>query len=323
MKQAIVLTLLVLSLYACAQPLNEPDDLSPSDPLPEHQAPVEEDVEPEPDLEPTPTGGGIGRIVYYVSSEGTSPSCDIHVVDVSTKAVQFLTAAPPREQFRYPRWSPDGTEIVMLHGECCQGLAVSFMDLDNRTYTDMFAIIDYVWPASYAPNGDRVVFSARSGGEINLFIIDRQTGEWTQVTQDPPGDIAPDWHPSQDKIVFAKNTSGFTNIAVINTDGSSFRLLTNENATSTNPRWSPDGTQIVFESDLSGNDELYIINADGSGMRNITNDLADDKDPAWSPDGMHIAFVSFREPFGIYILALESGEVDFLVASGRAPDWAP
>ncbi len=324
MKRVVILCLLILSLVACTQAPDAPEDPSPFDPLPQEEAPLEDkEAEPEPVPEPTPTGGGSGRIAYYVSSEEANPSCDIRVVDVMTGNVEYLTAAQPREQYRFPRWSPSAGEMAMLHGLCCEGYSVSFLQLDDLSYTDMFPIIDYIWPASYAPDGGRVVFSVRSGGEINLFIMDRQTGEWTQVTQDAPGDIAPDWHPFEDKIVFAKNTSGFTNIAVINADGSDYRLLTNHSATSTNPRWSPDGSRIVFESDLNGNDELYIINADGSGMRNITSNPVDDKDPAWSPDGTHIAFASFREPFGIYILNVASGEVTFLAESGRAPDWAP
>jgi len=324
MKREVILFLLILSSVACTQAPTMPEDPSPFDPLPQDEVPVgDEEADPELVPEPTPTGGGSGRIAYYVSSEGTNPSCDIRVVDVETGNIEFLTAAQPQEQYRYPRWSPSGKEIAMLHGLCCEGYSVSFLQLDDLSYSDVFPIIDYIWPASYAPDGGRVVFSVRSGGEINLFIMDRQTGEWTQVTQDAPGDISPDWHPFEDKIVFAKNTSGFTNIAVINVDGSGYRLLTNHNATSTNPRWSPDGSRIVFESDLNGNDELYIINADGSGMRNITSNPVNDKDPAWSPDGTHIAFTSFREPFGIYILDLESGEVTFMAEDGRAPDWAP
>jgi len=325
MKRTVLLFLSLLFLCACMQEPPAPADSPALGALleGEESVDVDESSVPEPITTATPTGGGSGRIAYHVNDNKPYATVDMRIVDVATGAVQFMTSPQTGEQFSFPCWNPDGSEIVMLHGICCEGVAASFFNLQDQTNSDMFAIIQYVWPASYAPDSERVVFSARSGGEINLFILDRETGEWTQVTRDAPGDISPDWHPSEEKIVFAKNTSGFTNIAVINVDGSGFRLLTNENATSTNPRWSPDGSRIVFESDMRGNDELFIIDADGSGMTNITNNPVDDKDPVWSPDGTHIAFASFRDPFGIYMLDLESGEVEFVAEDGRAPDWAP
>ncbi|NDJ76615.1 MAG: hypothetical protein GYB65_10185 [Chloroflexi bacterium] len=97
------------------------------------------------------------------------------------------------------------------------------------------------------------------------------------------------------------------------------------------PAWSPDGTQFAFQyvnSDSGDFDGLWLADADGSNLRQVPNTQPQDRAPSWSPDGVSLVFESIRDgASGLYIVAVESGEVTPLVTSDMVtfsrPVWSP
>jgi Tol biopolymer transport system component len=158
-------------------------------------------------------------------------------------------------------------------------------------------------------DGKKVAFN---GGDENnqltweIYILDLDTGEETQLTTNNVIDAHPDWSPDNNNIVFGSfrdtqgNPSGTANIYVMNNNGTGLTQLTNSSWEDNDPEWSPDGTRIVFKStrntQLSGLEEIYIMNSDGSAPKRLTTTSGwqSDHDPSWSPNSDKILFTRFE-----------------------------
>jgi TolB protein len=68
-----------------------------------------------------------------------------------------------------------------------------------------------------------------------------ETGERTNLTNDPDLDIEPDWSPAGDWIAFGSLRPGapFFDLYVMRPDGTDVRQVTTDPAKEANPVWGP------------------------------------------------------------------------------------
>lgn len=188
---------------------------------------------------------------------------------------------------------------------------------------------------SWSPDGKRILFESMDTHEI--YVVDADGSNLTQLTDDPAYDFSPVWSPDGRQISFNSNRSGNFQIYLMEADGSNVICVTNDSFNSFFPTWSPDGSRIAFESDRDGNPEIYSMDIDGSHVTRLTNDPASDSLPMYSPDGKFILFRSFRnEPDfpgcaqggnydcngDIYIIEVDNMEETHLTTD-QGDDWSP
>ena len=154
----------------------------------------------------------------------------------------------------------------------------------------------------------------------------------------------PSFSPSGDQVVFVwdgDNQDNFDIYVKLVGEGTSVRL-TDDPAEDGSPAWSPDGRQIAFlrfGSQSEGAADVMLVPPIGGPERTLARiDSLIDRQRwrslglAWSPDGKQLALVgrdSPREPYGIFLLSVETGEKRRLtqprVSTGRdlLPDFSP
>jgi Tol biopolymer transport system component len=147
----------------------------------------------------------------------------------------------------------------------------------------------------WSPDGTKIAFESCRGGNGDIYVMNADGSNQTNLTNNPTWDASPSWSPDGTKIAFSSGRDGNSEIYVMNRDGSQQTNLTNNPTSDGGPAWSPDGTKIAFESNRNGNSEIYMMNADGSNPINLTNNSAIDGSPSWSPDGTKIAYSSDRD----------------------------
>lgn len=187
-------------------------------------------------------------------------------------------------------------------------------------------------PAAYSGANGKIVFhSTRDGGDGDIFHMNADGTNQTQLTADSANDLAPTWSRDGSKILFTSNRDGDYEIFVMNADGSGQTQLTFNTASDGSPHFSPDRSdraKIAFASDRDGNSEIYVMNADGSDQTRLTNNTGGDGEPFWSPDGTKLVFYGERGgDLEVFVInANGTGETQLTVndaINDVQPDWSP
>lgn len=135
-------------------------------------------------------------------------------------------------------WSPDGSviafpgarTIVLAHVD---GSGIEHLAVQNQSG----GLSDPTW----SPDGSKIAFSRRIGASPNwndeIFVIDRDGSNQTNLTNDPAPDGEPAWSPDGSKILFTRYVDGNEEIYIMNADGTQQARLTNAPGTDREPFW--------------------------------------------------------------------------------------
>jgi Tol biopolymer transport system component len=148
----------------------------------------------------------------------------------------------------------------------------------------------------WSPDGKRLLFTADATGATDLFVIDADGKNATNLTNNPGWDSDGAWSPDGKKIAFTSNRTGGFRLFVMNHDGTETTdLLKQDLVYSVYPCWSPDGEQLAFGGRGSdGTIQLCVVNRDGQGLQQLSEGGQLNSHAAWSPDGQYIAYARFN-----------------------------
>ncbi|MCJ7472022.1 MAG: PKD domain-containing protein [Actinobacteria bacterium] len=180
---------------------------------------------------------------------------------------------------------------------------------------------------------DKIAFSSiRDGDDEEIYIMNPDGSDVTQLTDNDHLDFAPCWSPDSSRIAFSSNRDGDVEIYIMDSDGSNQVQLTDNDSDDVNPSFSPDGSSIAFCSggtadwgDFEGfaGFEIYTMNTDGSDVTQLTDNDHVDFAPCWSPDSSRLAFCSDRDgDFEIYTMNPDGSGVTQLTDNDYS-DWYP
>ena len=185
-------------------------------------------------------------------------------------------------------WSPNGERIAFESSRDGEW-AIYVMNADGsnltrvaKTYKPMEINLanlyfDFNVDIAWLPDSTRIAFTSRQDGMEDIFVVNFDGTNLTQLTDSGRSDYSPAWSPDGTEIAFVSNRRGtFDQIWVINADGKNQIQLTNSEGDNYAPVWSPDGTKIAFVSTRDGNQEIYVMNIDGSGQTRLTSNEARD-----------------------------------------------
>jgi len=143
------------------------------------------------------------------------------------------------------------------------------------------------WDPSWSPDGSHILFAGNVEGRVQLFIMDRDGNNISQVTDLAGLRGRNDWS-SQGNLLstYIGEVSQYNrNIYTFGTSGEGLRMITN-GGDNVAPSFSPDGKWIAFMSyrDHFWNQfgcEIYVMRVDGSDVRRLTSNDTCDWQPRW------------------------------------------
>ena len=277
--------------------------------------------------------GPNGRIAFTRASPSFDDSKTFTVDPDGTDVVRLLPGS------ELPRWSPDGTEVVVLS---CQDppdctTALTIVDPDTGEVVRWFESPDsdvFVACIAWAPDGSHLA----CGGFVDadpalngLYAIDAANGQnLTRLTSNPGGEDLPgDYSPKGGRIVFLRRDPDRPErrseaLFITRVDGSGTpHRITPWGLSQEAGSWSPDGDKILF----AGAGILYTISVDDGKINRIGLGHCCAFDPVWSPNGTKIAFA-------LYSPATSQADIWTARANGRGmhrvtrtrrfehlPDW--
>lgn len=208
---------------------------------------------------------------------------------------------------RSPRWSPDGTAIVLSRrldavGEREVCVTFGIPGVFTRTVCfdappDELAFLGLVtladgsfrdlptWPHSktpvWHPDGEQIIYGSEKGlhktDRAGTLGFDPHLPQINAVTLDT-SDTDPELSPDGRFLVTTYRQHDHWEIHRVDLQTGERKRLTQSGllerpANNVSPTWSPDGKQILFVSDRGGAWGFYLMNADGSNQRPILQDV--------------------------------------------------
>ncbi|MCI0711324.1 MAG: protein kinase, partial [Chloroflexi bacterium] len=276
-------------------------------------------------------GGANGsQIAFSARIEGPLA---VYVSDVNGNDPQRLLDNEDLQQ-QGPAWSPDGSQIAFygFQGDAAAPGDIYVMNADGSNLRNLTNSAEYNDRyVSWSPNGDKVVFHSNRPGQdgsrdYEIYTVDVNNGELTQLTFNNLPDYGPDWSPDGDLIAFFSYIGNEAVIYTMTPEGEERTQISPDDLPggASYPAWSPDGSQITFHVQMQPRVfQVYIMDADGSNVRSLMELYVNDQFPDWSADGQSIIFQRVEDEVRtIYRYSLIDESLT-LVREGYLPDWQP
>jgi TolB protein len=217
---------------------------------------------------------------------------DLVTLDVTGKEVTRLTK--DSGDVNEPCWHPDGERLAVVVTNNSAG-AIKLLDVKTAEIKPIVSGTNDRGPC-WSPDGKQLLLTADANGGADLFVIDADGKNLTNLSNNPAWDSDGAFSPDGKKIAFTSNRTGTFRLYVMNSDGGEVTdLLKQDLVYSVYPCWSPDGEQIAFGGrGADGTIQLCVVNADGQGLQQLSEGGQLNSHAAWSPDGQYIAYARFN-----------------------------
>ena len=251
-----------------------------------------------------------GNQLAFLSNR--SGSWELWVINANGSGATQLTANGGTKAD--PAWSPAGNKIAFVYNS-----DICVYDLTTNTSQNLTMGNGNNRMPCWSLFGNKIVFASDRSGNWDIWVMDANGANPTQLTSDPQDEQRPVWSPNNLKIAFERGNhvwvmdanganpvnissgAGTLNrwptwsanslIVFFEGDGDIYRNdptgTTLVKITHTGNNYTPNcpksGSGVAFLSSNSGNPEIYFMTIWGSSVQNISNDPAVDELPIWAP----------------------------------------
>lgn len=199
-----------------------------------------------------------------------------------------------------------------------EGFDIFIADLDGNIVKQLTNEPGYDAEATVSPKGDKIVFTSRRSGDLELYTMDIDGKNVKQITNELGYDGGAFFSPDGTKLIFRSSrpktdeeikeykdllAQGLVqptemDLYICNADGSDLRQLTDLGNASWAPFFHPSGKKILFSSNFESKRgfpfNLYLIDIDGKNLERVTHSDTFDAFPVFSNNGKYLAFSSNR-----------------------------
>jgi Tol biopolymer transport system component len=241
---------------------------------------------------------------------------DIYIVDVS-RAFTYQLARTDID-INFPRWSPDGRQLVFTAIKANGDTGVIRVDRQGHI-SEIFTRAVPIWSTDWSPDNDEVALIADD--QILLMKADgSRLRNLRNLVRTYSYSLA--WSPDGELLAYiAKGDANSPYLYLLDAapqdHADAIRLLDMPVSELARPSWSPDSGRLAF---ISGS-QLYVAAA-ASGEARRVSDATVIRASGWSPDSESLAFVSL--PF-LYIANAngETRRIPVTISVESRPIWSP
>jgi len=126
------------------------------------------------------------------------------------------------------------------------------------------------WQPGVSPESQNIVFASKADGNFQLFLLNPETGEKTQLTNNDFDDWGADWGPDGKRIVYVSQRDDNTDIYMLDTESGDEVRLTTDPGQDVNPKWSGKDT-VIFNSDRTDLWEIFELSVSDNSLNQLTS----------------------------------------------------
>ena len=211
---------------------------------------------------------------------------------------EVLERVGPTADQTWLELSPDGKRVALsVYDASRHSRDIWIHDFARNSRTRLSSAVEDGWSSSWSPAGDRLVFSARRTGLLDLYQKPTHGGGEEQELGKEVGNnrYATSW--SADFLLYhtgrSRSETGNDIWALPMSGDPTPWPFQRTSANEQGARFSPDGRWVVFTSDESGREEVFVVPFPGPGGR-IPISTEGGTSPRWRRDGTEIFFLGPR-----------------------------
>lgn len=271
-----------------------------------------------------------GKFLYFVSDrKGNMNFWRVAVDQLSGAAVGEPEAiGMPSKYSRHLAFSSDGKRMIYVQTDIKSNIqAVKFDEKTEKPTSDPFWVTQgdrQISRAELSPDGSQFVVRILRRTQDDIVLINRQTGEIRDLTDDTAFDRYPRWSPDGKKIAFISDRGETHEIWTINADGTNLKQVTfNNSKGATFPHWSPDGNRMLFR--LNQQNFIFELKKNWNEQKPIALPAPPNNAKFtvwdWSPDGK-ILIGTFSEGMrGTGFYSFASNRYELISEIEEIPTW--
>ena len=300
-------------------------------------------------IEPSPTGDMLAAVV------GNRKDQELDIVLLSAKDGQIVwevtkgfdkdrgfeyiaTAGGLRGNLvPWITWSPKDDRIAYFaRTERSKSLVIENV-VSRRTERKIdLRAVDGPESPSFSPDGRRVAFAALSGGVTDIYVVDIDSGDLTNITKDAFADYAPTFSPDGKTLVYTARIGGSDKLFEVDVTSGAKKQLTFGTHDDTAARFY-DASTIVFTStatdpnipltpEVAANANIpnvWSLNRETGELRQWTDTVTGNVSPVVMNAGgaaLRVAFVSYyKGENGIHVVTFEKPKATAATADFGSP----
>lgn len=267
-----------------------------------------------------------GKFLYFASDRSGNMSFWRIAIDENTgKALDEPEAvSTPSTYNRHLSFSRDGQRLLYVQTDRESNIqGIKFDPKLGQTAGEPFWITRgdrQIARPQLSPDGSRFVMRMLRRTQDDIVVVDRDGGNWRDLTNDKFFDRYPRWSPDGKRIAFASDRSGRYEIWTVNADGTNLRQISFDSPGDASfPLWSPDGRRMLFQRNRNN----VIIDLDKEWSEQALQTLPTPDHIFviwdWSPDGKKL-LGTFRDGHVGYF-SLETNRYERVADRGSYPSW--
>ncbi len=238
------------------------------------------------------SAAGSGVLSYWAVSQVPT-----QLAWVSRAGDVLERVGPPADQTEL-ELSPDGKRVALsVYDASRHSRDIWIHDFERNSRARFSSAVEDGWSSSWSPTSDRLVFSARRTGLLDLYQKPANGGSAEQELGKEVGNnrYANSW--AADFLLYhtgrSRSATGNDIWALPMSGDLTPRPFLRTSANEKDARFSRDGRWVAFTSDESGREEVFVVPFPGPGVR-VQISTEGGTNPRWRQDGTEIFYLSPR-----------------------------